>query len=139
MTPLTLSNAQMSSAYNARVYPASNAIDSDMYTTLMASNYQANAWLSARVPSGTQIGLVAVYNRNDGTYYQNLLGSFDIWIGSSAGDRGVKCGSWTGATNSVGPFVINCGGVSSGEWVTLRQVGGARFLTITGFRAYAHS
>ena len=106
----------------------------------MASAYEVNAWLSVRVPTGTQIGLVAVYNRNDGTLYQNLLGNFDIWVGSYAGDRGFRCGSWTGATDSVGPFVINCGGASSGEWVTLRQTGSsASYLTITGLRVFART
>ena len=117
-------------------YPASNAVDGDLYGSLAASNYEVNAWLSVRVPAGTNIGLVAVYNRDDGEVYQNLLGSFEVWVGSTAGATAHRCGGWSGATNSVGPFVINCDGVSSGRWVTVRQTGDIRFLTITGLRVF---
>ena len=131
---MALSNATLSSLYS-RWYPASNAIDGDL-STLAASSYQANAWLSVRVPTGSSIGLVAVHNRNDGSVYQNLLGSFEIWLGASAGARMRHCGSWTGPTNSVGPFVVSCSGASSGDWVTLRQLSAAGFLTVVEICVY---
>ena len=119
-------------------YPAANVIDADDFNTLAASTYQTNAWLSVEVPASSRIGLVALYNRNDGAYYQNFLGSFEVWVGSSAGDRSLLCGEYSGATNSVGPFVVNCGGTSVGRWVTVRQVGAARYLTPTGLRVYMY-
>ena len=119
-------------------FPASNAIDGDDYNTLAASNYQTNAWLSVETPASSRIGLVAVYNRNDGEIYQNLLGSFEVGVGSAAGTISFLCGDYSGATNSVGPFVLNCGGTSVGRWVTVRQVGAARYLTPTGLRVYMY-
>ena len=46
------------------------------------------------------------------------------------------CGSWTGPTNSVGPFVVGCHG-QTGDWVTVRQLGSSRYLTIVGLSVYA--
>ena len=120
------------------IYGAANAIDGNM-NNIAASNFQPNAWLSVRVPSGARIGLVAVYNRGDGERYQELLGSFEVWVGTSAASQGTRCGGWSGTTRSVGPFVINCGGTSGGEWVTVRQVGNARYLTIGELLAFAEA
>ena len=137
LTPLTLSEAALSSVYHP-IYGAANAIDGNM-NNIAASNFQPNAWLSVRVPSGARIGLVAVYNRGDGERYQELLGSFEVWVGTSAASQGTRCGGWSGTTRSVGPFVINCGGTSGGEWVTVRQVGNARYLTIGELLAFAEA
>ena len=99
-----------------------------------------NAWISVRVPSGSTIGRVAVVNRNDGTVYQSWLGTFEVYVGATAGDSSLvsayRCGSWTGTTNSVGPFVVDCGGVSGGQWVTVRQTRQRRLLTIAELRVY---
>ena len=130
---MALSSATLSSTFHPS-YPAWHALDGT--DSLAASNYQAGAWISAAVPAGTRIGLVAITNRNDGVTYQNFLGSFDVYVGSSAGDMAVRCGGWSGATSSIGPFVVNCGGSTAGRYVTAVQVGAARYLTIAGLAVY---
>ena len=71
------------------------------------------------------------------------LGTFEIWVGASAGDTtsasALKCGETT-YRNPIGidsePYVVRCGGLSSGRFVTLRQVGPARYLVVAEIAVY---
>lgn len=124
--------AVLSSSFNAARYPAANAIDGQR-STLCASRRQTGAWLSVQVPRGSRIGAVLVYNRKDYALYQEWLGAFEIYVGSRYGDLATRCGRATGY--AAGPYTVDCRGVSSGPfgdgtYVTLKQIGGARYLTI---------
>jgi len=125
--PATRLGAALSSAFHS-LFPASNAIDGDL-SSLCATSNEQQAWASVRVPPGTAVGAVGVYNRDDIEEYIRWLGAFDVWVGSSFGDLAVRCGEWSGETTSAGPYVIDCGG-AVGEYVTVRQLGAARYLTI---------
>lgn len=118
-------------------FAAQKAIDGDP-STLCASNQQVNAWLSVRLPSSTPIAYVSILNRGDSEEYAAWLSSFEVWVGSSFGDTSaVKCGELN-VPAMAGPFVVNCAG-AQGKFVTLRQVGAARFLTIAELEVYATS
>jgi len=99
--------------------------------------------VSMHVAHGTSIDYVAVYNRVDSVNGAALLGEFEIWVGSSVGDTAstsaVKCAGpieapWSGH-NVVSPTVVSCQG-AVGDYVTLRQVGPSRYLTIVELEAY---
>lgn len=87
-------------------YPASRVID-DVMTDPCVSSLELNAWLSVRVAESTRIGWVAVYNR---LVRPDLLGSFQVWIGASAGDTSssaaAQCGDTVTGANTPGPFVF---------------------------------
>ena len=87
------------------------AIDGNM-NTMCATTFSTRPWLSVRVPSGTAVGWVAVHNRRDA--YANLIGSFEVWLGRSAGDvdpaTAVQCGGGAyDAANEPAPYVVWCG------------------------------
>lgn len=131
-------DATLSQAYTVNgveQYPAFNAIDGNLNTVCASTTNTVNAWLSVRIAVGTQVRRVDVHNRRDVYAYALGLGSFEVWVGTSAGDitssAAVKCGGFSGDTDILGGvYPINCGGVSAGAFVTLRQVGDARYLTI---------
>jgi len=144
MAKIAATGATLSTQYHNN-FPASNAVDGNMQT-LIASKWQRNAWVSMHVAHGTTIDHVAVYNRIDNQYYASWLGQFEIWVGSSVGDTtsasAIKCAGpieapWHGRNVRV-PLVVSCLG-AVGEYVTLLQVGNARYLTITQLEAYATS
>ena len=58
-------------------------------------------WLSLNVPAGTRVGDVQIFNRHDYPQFRSWLGTFELWLGSSAGEHdpsaAVKCGEVTPA------------------------------------------
>ena len=115
------------------------ATDRDM-TTLCASYADTGNWLTVRVPGGTPIGYVALHNRRD-QYLQHQLGSFEIWVGNAPGDTtsdsAVKCGEARfDAALEPAPYVLWCNGEVSGGFVTLKQTGPARYLSIAEMEVY---
>ena len=131
--------ARISSLFNGR-YPASNAIDGSL-SSLAASKKALGNWLSVRVAPGTSIGYVAVHNRQDRQRLAALLGTFEVWVGSSYGDTtsadAVKCGEASySASRNAAPYVLWCG-TSSGSYVTLKQTGKASFLTVCELQVFS--
>jgi hypothetical protein len=119
-------------------HAAALAIDGDM-RTICASHMGSGNWLSVRVPVDTPIGYTAVHNRQDA--WRDLLGSFEVWVGSSPGDTtsptAVRCGeSQYDASVEPAPYVLWCAGLRSGQYVTLKQTGPQRYLTIAEFDVY---
>ena len=104
---------------------AENCIDGS-FSTLCATRVSAVGanWLAVRVPTGTRVGPVAVYNRRSYSTLRYRLGTFTVSVGSSAGDTGgVTCGSANyNASSESRPYIIPCAGAANGEWVTIRQV-----------------
>ena len=95
-------------------------------------------WAAIRVPLGTSVGPVAIWNRRDYVSLRHWLGTFEVWVGPEAGAHGGSptsafsssgqstraylCGSATfDATSETSPYILSCGGVRSGQWVTIRQ------------------
>ena len=106
-------------------YEVTRCSDSS-YTTMCATNQGGvgNNWVAMQVPAGTNVGYVAVYNRRDYASIQNWIGSFQVYLGTSAGDTsGTLCGDATyrNAGDDTAPYVLSCGGASSGTWITVRQ------------------
>ena len=50
-------------------------------------------WLSVRVPTGTRVGPVAVYNRRDCEVCKRWLGWFEVWVGYAPGDASIALGA----------------------------------------------
>ena len=126
--PLASMTASMSSVYgNYPQHSASQVIDGSITTTCF-STLETNAWLSVQVPINTRIGYVAAFNRR-GDGYAYLLGTFEIWLGSSAGDTSTsahRCGEASySAAHEPSPYILNCDGISDKPFVTLLQTGGA--------------
>ena len=65
---------------------------------------------------------MAIYNRDDDPVFQGQLSPFEVWLGSSAGERTTPCATHVSVPAAAGPFVLHCGGVIA-EWVTLRLTG----------------
>ena len=124
----------MSSRWDQSLYGPEALIDGNL-GTMCLTQAEANAWASVRVPAGTSIGYVAVQNRDD--TYAYLLGSFELWLGTSYGHMGQLCGGPTAST--PGPNLMWCRGVSHLPYVTVRQVGSARYLTIAELEVYRHA
>jgi len=144
MTALERLDATLSSTYSWRRWPASNTIDGRL-STVCASKWQANAWLSVQVPAGSAVDYVAIYNRADRRQYAEWLGQFEIYVGNAAGDTGlagsIKCAGPVSAPWTQGkptPFVIACPRGTTGTHVTLKQVGRARYLTVLEMEAYTN-
>jgi len=140
---VTLQGATLSTVY-AGGHPAAHAIDGDVHTNAVSRKYADN-WLAVEVPIGTAIEYVAVYNRVDlAGSWPAQLGTFEVWVGSMPGDTSpataVKCGE-ARYRNPSGidsePYVINCGGVSSGQFVTIKQIGPSRFLILAEVDVYS--
>ena len=137
----TRQTATLSSTFAAE-FAASNIFDGDMGTYCVTAAGVAN-WVSVAVPAGTPIGYVAVYNVQGVTdSWQSLLGSFEVWAGSSPGDTSsssaVKCGEASYRNPSgddTEPYVLWCG-VSDLQHVTVKQTGGARYLLISELYVY---
>jgi len=126
--------ARLSSTYSPR-WPASNAIDGS-HQTVIASSWQARAWVSVQTPTGSRIGQVAVQNRLESSFAP-WLGAFEVYVGDSHGDRAYKCGGGTyAASNDEQRYVIDCDG-RVGAYVTMMQTGAARYLTIAELVLYS--
>ena len=121
---------------------ASLAIDSDC-VTISATGAIANSWLSARMPAGTIIGAVGLFNRRDG-YRPELLGTFEVHLGQYFGDvstRAIFCGSasYEVRHNNSEPYVVTCATPSPlHSYVTVRQVASpaVRYLAVAELVAY---
>ena len=128
----------MSSVWDSsHSYDADQAIDGRM-DTICATGLAVGSWLSVRVLAGTPIGRVMVHNRRD--EYNHLLGSFEIWLGSSFGDTAsgdaVLCGGASfDAASEPSPYVVECGGVAR-SFVTLKRVGPAGYVAIAELEPY---
>ena len=127
-------DARLSSTFCAEVdsvcYHAANAIDGNASTASVSTD-ESRAWLSVRIPSGTHVG-AAVVQYTSSNAIVSELGAFEVWVGSLPGDTSssaVRCSSEAIADGGAGVHVIECSG-ASGEYVTLRQLGEARQLTI---------
>ena len=112
----------MSTTYAAPndAYRGTNCIDSDLSTLCATTQVPGANWIAVRVPSGTRVGPVAVYNRRDNL--ASWLGAIDVRLAPTAGDAtGLLCGSQIGSntTTEPSPYVMDCGGATSGEWVVL--------------------
>ena len=138
-------SASLSSVFGGdlALYPAENAIDGDV-SSLCASQVEFGAWLSVEVPSHTRIGQVVVMNRADREDYAAMLGAFQVWVGASRGETtsqsAVLCGGSSGVTTLSGPYIVDCGNVTSdglhSVFVTLKQLGDMRALTIAEMCIY---
>ena len=85
--PAVPGSAQVSYQYMQR-YPASNAIDGNPNTVFITwTALRQNQWLSVQVPSGTRIGYIAVFNRNDGEQYRAWLSPYEVWLEVARRDR----------------------------------------------------
>ena len=82
-----------------------------------------------RVPGGSRIGVVAVFNIRGTAEEMAWLSEFRIFVGTSSGNREQQCGKVQTAPAERGPFTVDCGG-KVGSWVTLRLVGSKRHLAI---------
>ena len=78
--------AQASTVYSA-AYIADHLID-DALDSLSATTITSAVgnWLAVRVPSGTRVGPVAIYNRRDDASHASWLGSVEVWLGSAPGN-----------------------------------------------------
>ena len=131
----------LSSTFDAATWPAANCIDG-LPTSLCASNLQNGAWLSVQIEPSAAVDYVGVFNRDDSTEYAAWLGTYEIWLGPSLGavdaTSGARlCGTARNAAASGGPFFVSCRGVQSAEYVTLRQTGDRRYLTIGELAVYS--
>ena len=126
-----LIGASLSSTFSA-AYGANTLIDGSL-ATVSATNLGVNNWASVRVAAGTPIAYVAVYNRVDSAAYQEWLSPFEVWVGGYYGDvssaSAYRCAEMVVPTGA-GPFMAPCYSVSTRAYVTVRQVGAARYLTI---------
>jgi len=143
MVRLQTQDAALSSTYSWQRWPASNTIDGRL-ETVCASKWQANAWLSVQVPAGSTVDYVAIYNRADNPRYAAWLGEFEIYVSDVVGDTSsassVKCAgpvSVPWSEGGVKPFLVGCPSSPTGTYVTLKQVGGARYLTIMELEAFS--
>lgn len=133
-------DASMSSVISWQNYPPRNAIDGNP-ATLCASDQGVSNWLSVELASDTRVGEVAVLNRNDNANYAAWLGEFEVWVGASAGDTtppsASKCGdaSYDAQTNAQ-PYMFSCAGSPLARFVTIKQVGPARYLTLAEVEVY---
>ena len=118
-------------------YPAVNLIDGDLSTRTKSAKAVGN-WVSVRVADNTPIGYVAVHNAQG--RHGRLLGSFDVWVGSQFGDTtsadASRCGGAAyDATSDEQVYVIWCG-VSTGSYVTVKQTGSKRTMSLSECTVY---
>jgi len=141
----TLESAAMKTVYGVGEWPPENCIDHDTSSapsSLCASKNRNNNWISVKVAGSVTIGEVAVWNRDDNAEFAEWLGDFEVWIGDSTGGftppSATKCGeaSYNAQTNAR-PYIISCAHVtSSGRYVTIRQVGLKRFLSLAEVQVF---
>ena len=141
LTALPRESAQLSSTFGA--YNAGLAINGDLADYCVSTQGVGN-WLSISVPTSTPIGYVAAYNiQGSRGFWPEQLGEFGVWVGNRPGDTAsssaVKCGDASyrgGGGLDTEPYVLWCGG-AVGEYVTLKQSGGGRYLVISEMYAYS--
>jgi len=64
-----------------------------------------------------------VYNRDDRN--RGLLGSYQVYLGNSAGDLGVMCGEEQTNTAVAYGLISACGDASGYSYVTIKKTGAA--------------
>ena len=139
MSELVAYEARLSSVYTSNGWLASAAIDGDL-TTLCLSSYSVGAWLAVRVGSEAAVGRVDVYNRDDG--YAYLLGEIEVWAGGTYGDTSATSATRCAAAQTApsapreDPIVFDCAGVRGKPYLTLRQLGPQRYLSILEMKAF---
>ena len=127
----------------SELYTARHAIDGDL-STLAVTSVQRGNWLSVKVAYGTPIEYVAFYNRIDlSGHWAAQLGTLEVWISSAPGDTtsvsAVLCGTASYRSQSIvdnDAYVVPCHGVPSGGFVTIKQTGQPRYLTIAEVEVY---
>jgi len=110
------------------------------FNTRCISSFSNENWISARVPQGAKVSLVAVYNQREGDMSQ--LGTVEIWLGSYPGasseSDAVRCGEFAYlAASEPAPYVVACPSGASGTHVTVKQVGPARPLALAEVEIYS--
>ena len=95
------------------------------YATLCATTLTSAGknWASVRVPPATTVRSVHVYNRRDFNQIQFWLGTIQVYLGASPGQRAALCGqaSYPNAVGENSPYVFDCSAASGGPWVTVVQ------------------
>ena len=142
MYPAQRFHVDMSSSWDLAAFPAEQCIDDDR-ETLCVTDEGVNEWVSVRIDPTFVIDYVAVFNRLRPPEWQAWLGTFETFVGQSSGDTtssaAVRCSNGTvDAPATAGPFMVWCGNVS-GSWVTLRQTGEARYVTIAELQVFSLS
>ena len=94
-----------------------------------------------RIPAGSAVSAVGVYNRRDN---QVWLGQFEILVGDQPGGGGARARRCGGEQLSVHhgdalPRVVYCDEVLTGAYVTVRQLGEARYLSVAEVFVYGPS
>jgi len=121
-------------------YPYSNVIDGNINTIGISLYRTGGSWLSVKVPDGTVIYQVKVYNRADSM--ASYLGDFSVWVGASSGEfdtsTAAQCGDEVVDTASLGPFTASCPEGLTGPWVTVKQnvASGQAFITLGEIEVY---
>ena len=143
-----LGPAVMSSQLLPSIGHASAAVDGDMFT-VCATQAHVHNWVSVQLPPGSWHDLVVgVFNRGDKAEYQQLLPPFELWVSGVPGDAvggdasSVRCGDGPLAIPlGVGGFFFRCPAVGTllarNTYVTLRQVGTARVLSLAELQVYS--
>ena len=147
MHRLPTTGAAMSSAADARRWPAAAAIDGSLGTACRSSS-EVHAWLSVRVADDARIDVVSVHNLPDADRgrngQQSWLSPFEVWLGGNGYgvlDGATRCGD--GAVHVAvgqGPFSIQCPEGARGGFVTILAVGAiARPIALAEVELYAHT
>ena len=93
LTEITPISAQLGQPYPGEMgsrYPASHAIDGDLQSKVLSvSALSSDQWLSVRLPLGSRVDYVAIYNRNDNNLYHSWLSPFELWLGDGPGNTRV--------------------------------------------------
>ena len=143
----------MRTEYNPHRYPASRAIDGDVYTIAASKPmHAADEWISVEFPVGSNIGFVDVYNREDSTWLANMLNPYEVWLSASSGGipfgtqqvpNAYQCGADLYAPG-LGPYQTWCGGTGNSNLrfvtVIIRAMdtpGAFRLLSIGEIKAFA--
>ena len=113
-------------------FAAPNLID-DETTTLGATNWGSDNWGSVQVAHGTLVDGVQVFNQvSEGVAVnQTWLSPFEVWLGDSYGDLKTKCGDTMHVPATAGPFNVSCGRGVEAAFVTIKQVGRSRPLSMS--------
>ena len=117
----------------------SAAIDGN-YDTLCATRNETGAWLSVRLPAASAVSYIGLTNRDDSLAYAAWLSPFELWLGSAFGDSSsgtaVRCAGPLAVPPQKGPFMVRCDSAAQASYVTVRLVGGPRYLTISELEVF---
>ena len=138
--PLPLLSATLSSTFYSNGWFHANAsIDGDL-STLCGSGLEVGAWLSVTLPAASHVWYVDVFNRDDSEALAAWLGAFEVWIGGSAGASSEPTATRCGGVHQMGDdersLRVVCPTEIEVAFVTIRQVGSERYLTIAEVSVY---